>query len=297
MNLTKQNFILKCLRKISHKEWELFVITRIIHGLDDDEIEFVTQQLIRKPDGQRYLTDLYFPQLGFHIEIDEKDHDKKVKEDERREQDIVQMTGHKIERIKISDGNEHQRDISQIRADVDRLISKIRDMKCVAMHENRFDPWDFESRYLADPVIKRGHVSIKDNVVFKTQAEALRCFGYNKGLYQRGAWVIPDGTNDVVWFPRLYKQGWWVNELAEEGKTIRERAITEDGRVSIKKQMSEAAKYPGRKHIVFAKYRDVLGFNLLRYVGSFQINFGRSTGDCLVFDRIADQECIRPLNV
>jgi len=59
------------------------------------------------------------------------------------------------------------------------------------------------------------------------------------------------------------------------------------------KQVSEAARHPGRKHIVFAKARDVLGFNLLRYVGSFKLNFNRSTEDCLIFDRVSEQEAVR----
>ena len=34
------------------------------------------------------------------------------------------------------------------------------------------------------------------------------------------AWKIPDGTDDVVWFPRLYPHGMWHNELADGGKKI-----------------------------------------------------------------------------
>ncbi len=293
MVLEKQEYILRCLKKISRKKWELFIITRIIHGLDDDEIEFVTQQLVRRPDGTRALTDLYFPQFGLHVEIDEEAHDKQVEEDDRREQDIVQMTGHTVKRVKISDENKQTRGIGAIRTDVDRLISKIKDMKRAAMREDRFEPWDWESRYLATPVIALGYVSIKGSVVFKTQLEALRCFGFKGKGYQRGAWVIPDGTHDVVWFPRLYKHGMWINELTDEGKTIRECAIDDGGRLSIEKQMNDEAKHPGRKHIVFAKARDVLGFNLLRYVGTFRMNLDRSMDDCLIFDRFGEQEAVR----
>lgn len=293
MTFEKQDYILRCIKKKSRKKWEFFIITRIVHGLNEDDIEFVTQQLVRRPDGTRALTDLYFPQFDLHIEIDEEFHDRQLDKDAKREQDIIELTGHTIKRIKISDDNKNTRDIDEIRTDVDRLISEIKDMKQKAICENRFEPWDWENRYLAGPVISKGLVSIRDNVVFKTQLEALRCFGFKGRGFQRGAWVIPDGTHDVVWFPRLYQHGMWINELTEAGQTIRECAINEDGKLSIKKQIENEAKHPGRKHIVFAKARDVLGFNLLRYVGSFRMNLGRSSDDCLIFDRISENEKVR----
>ena len=55
----------------------MYVITRLIHLLDDPEIEFVCQQLIRTPNGKRYLADLCFPSLGVYLEIDEFHHTSK----------------------------------------------------------------------------------------------------------------------------------------------------------------------------------------------------------------------------
>ena len=43
----RTEYILRNLSKISHKQYELYVISRIVHLLDDPEIEFVCQQLIR----------------------------------------------------------------------------------------------------------------------------------------------------------------------------------------------------------------------------------------------------------
>ena len=71
MPISKQDYIYRSLKKVSHKGWETFVISRIIHGLDDDDIEFVTQQLVRLSDESRALTDLYFPQFDLHVEVDE----------------------------------------------------------------------------------------------------------------------------------------------------------------------------------------------------------------------------------
>ncbi|MGB0960310.1 MAG: AbaSI family restriction endonuclease [Halocynthiibacter sp.] len=64
--VTKDEFILRSLSKIQHKQWELFVVSRIINGLvmDDGDVEFVCQQLIRRSKERYALTDLYFPQFG-----------------------------------------------------------------------------------------------------------------------------------------------------------------------------------------------------------------------------------------
>lgn len=293
MPISKQEYILRSLKKISHKQWELFIISRILHVLDDDEIEFVTQQLVQRSDGSRALTDMYFPQFELHLEIDEPYHNNQGSEDIRREQDIVQVTGHRVERIKVLDESNEAKEMEKIREDVDRLVRLIKEFKEKAIVQKRFIPWDLEVRYSAEPVIERGHVSIKDNVLFRTQVEAMRCFGFKGKGWQRGAWTIPDGSNDLVWFPRLYPHGIWHNELTDNGQTIYERAICDEGIHSIKKQREDNSKYPKRKYIVFAKAKDVLGFNLLRYVGSFQMNFDNCTSDVLRFDRASPEEEVR----
>ena len=52
--LTKDEYLLKNFSKIKHKKWELFVITRILHLLDDPDIEYVCQQYI-KVKGKAFL--------------------------------------------------------------------------------------------------------------------------------------------------------------------------------------------------------------------------------------------------
>lgn len=297
MSITKTEYILRSLKKITHKKWEFFVISRILHGLSDDEIEFITQQLVKLSNGGTALTDLYFPQFEIHLEIDEGYHQdrKQIEKDIKRERDIVQRTQHSVKRIKVTDGNKELKELDAIRAEVDNFIQYIFEKKQELLRKNEFTPWDFDSRYSSEPVIKRGFVSMKDNVVFRLQVEALRCFGFQGKVLQRGAWKISDGTQDVVWFPRLFEYGIWKNELVSEGQVIYERALdgNEDAKASIAKQMKEGRCYPKRKYIVFAKAKDNLGFNLLRYVGTFQMNFDESTSVALKFNRIATKEDVR----
>lgn len=109
----------------------------------------------------------------------------------------------------------------------------------------------------------------------------------------KGAWTIPDGSRDNVWFPRLYPHGIWENELVNNGTRILERATDMDGILSIQKQRDIERKQQKRSHIVFAKSKDALGSNLLRYVGTFQVNEIECPPDCLIFERIASEEAVR----
>ena len=295
----KTEYILRSLQKIKNKKWEFYIISRIIHGLSDDEIEFVTQQLVRRTDGTKALTDIYFPQFNLHLEIDEPEHLNQIDEDDKREQDIVQETGHNVERIKIAYDNKVEKDLDTIRTDVDAWVDKILEWKKEA--GNNFTPWDYEKKYSSEAVIALGHVSVDDNVVFRTQVEAMRCFGFTGKGWQRGAWKINDGTDDILWFPRLYQHGIWHNELINDGTRICEKAavgedstVNEEAIASIKKQIEDGKKRPSRTNIVFAKARDSLGFNLLRYVGTFKMNFSESTEDNLIFDRVGERENVRP---
>lgn len=290
--LEKVEYIIKSISKISRKKWEFFIISRIIHKLDDDDIEFVTQQCIRRPNGEYYLTDLYFPQFDIHLEVDEPFHSNKIEEDQRRENDIVLATEHQIKRIKISDQGQNQ-SLSSIRSEVDEFVEFIRFLKIEKLRTNEFSPWDWEHKFSSKPIIERGYLDVADNVTFRTQIEAMRCFGFSGNGYQRGAWTIPDGSTDIIWFPRLYKHFIWHNELSPDGRHIYERALDEEGRVSIAKQIKDARAKPDSKMIVFAKSKDTLGANLLRYVGTFKINFDESSLDLIQFDLVRTREPVR----
>jgi hypothetical protein len=286
----KQLYITRSLAKLTHKPWELFTISRILHKLDDDDIEFVMQQYVRRANGSRALTDLYFPQFALHLEVDEPHHEKtsQRKSDHLRELDIVEVTDHDIERIKIADPDvdpQIARPMAEIKRDIDAFVERVREKKRAAVAEGTFSPWDMEKRYAAEPVIEKGSISIADNVAFKTQVEALRCFGFTGRGYQRGAWRIKDGSNDWVWFPRLFPHGLWINELSEDGKTISERAMGQEGIESIAKQRADYEQGRVRQHIVFAKAKDALGQNVLRFVGCFEIDLENSGRDVLRFNR------------
>jgi hypothetical protein len=159
MITSKAEYIIRSLKKVSHKPWELFAVSRILHGLDDDELEFITQQLVKRPDGSRALTDIYFPQLSTHVEIDEPFHVDQLDADRLREQDIVLVTGHRIERIRIYNSDGQIKSMAAIRADIDELVALVSKLKQDAVHAGSFEHWDWETRYSADQIIARGFLA------------------------------------------------------------------------------------------------------------------------------------------
>lgn len=299
--MNKQEYFLRSLQKVSYKKWELFIISRILHKLDDHDIEFITQQLVRLPDGNRKLTDLYFPQFAHYLEIDEAHHDNQGEADKKRSQDIIEATGLGETRIQVYHENSESeekkaRNLKQICRDTDAFVAYIKEQKEKEEQKGTFTPWDFDRRYSSKPIIERGELSVEKNDVFKIQTEALKCFGFKGKAWQRGVWPIPDGSNDIVWFPRLYLHNEiWENSLISQGKRIVEKAAGNNRKAveSIEKQRAEGEKYPNRKHIVFAKASDPLGFNLLRYVGTFRLNMSASKKTELIFDRISTTEKVR----
>jgi len=71
-SISKENYVTRNFQKISGKRWELYVITRVIHLLNDPDIEYVCQQYINPPKNKEYyLADLAFPSLKLYLEIDE----------------------------------------------------------------------------------------------------------------------------------------------------------------------------------------------------------------------------------
>lgn len=99
--MDKKEYIIRQLGRTKNKKYEAYVVSRIIHLLNNFDIKIVTQQYVVRPEG-RALTDLFFPQLSIHIEVDEEHHKSNIQDDKIREADIVNATNHTILRIDMS---------------------------------------------------------------------------------------------------------------------------------------------------------------------------------------------------
>ena len=104
----------------------------------------------------------------------------------------------------------------------------------------------------------------------------------------KGVWANSSiNINKYIWFPRLFPHKEWHNELLDDGNKLYERALTSNGYKSIEKQIIDAEKNPNKIAVVFAKSKDKLKMNLLRYVGEFKVNLSQCTKNHMVFDRVS----------
>jgi hypothetical protein len=276
MTISKGDYILRSFSKIKHKKWELYVITRIIHLLNDPEIEYVCQQLVKTPENKRYLTDLFFPTLELYYEIDEGQHssDQHIISDVHRQREIVDATGFIEKRIRVFDENKNDRSLNEINIEIDAFIDFIKKRKKQFILKNNFIPWNYETKFSPEPHLKRGYIDVKDNVVFLNHRDTLRCFGYKKGHYQRATWTIK-GTKKHVWFPKLYKNNDWNNSLSDDFKTI-EMKRTDN---------SILPKVGHTESIVFAHYKNLFGQIVYKFLGEFHTSIKESTNYKWVYIR------------
>jgi very-short-patch-repair endonuclease len=280
--MSKIDYILRSLSKTTHKRWEHYVITRIYHQLSDDDIEFVCQQCVRKSDGKIYLADLFFPQLGLYLEIDEQHHngDEAKKKDAQRRFDIAEAAGLREYRIIAFDVS-----LESINQAIEDFVSLVRAEISLRIAKGEFKPWDYENRFTADPHLEAGFIEVGPHAAFWTHRNALNCFGYDKGHLQKAVWNIPPHVSQyvglagrcMVWFPKLYKQGNWTNSLSDDGTIVIEKNDNPD----------HTYDEPWDNRIIMARSRDELNRTLYRFLGVFQVIPEFRSGNEHQFRRVA----------
>jgi len=265
--MDKKEYIIRQLGRTKNKKYEAYVVTRIIHLLDDFNIKFITQQYVTRPGKRKALTDLFFPQFGVHIEVDEGHHFKigSIEEDKIREADVINATGHEVLRIDVT------KPFDDINVQISGVVKKIK----ILRDKGQFIAWDIDSEYSPKTYIERGYIDISDNVAFKTIKDACNCFGHNYSGYQRAtaSHLNPDIE---LWFPKLFPNGEWDNKISNNEKTINER--NKDNEKAKRHVLSfidskEKNKY---QRIVFAKVKGNLGDTLYRFRGLYKLDTQKS---------------------
>ena len=273
--LTKDEYLLRNFSKIKHKSWELFVITRILHLLNDPDIEYVCQQYINIKGDKYYLTDLCFPSLELYLEIDEDQHgsENHIKDDKIRQREILEATNWLEKRIKVYERPGVDRDLGEVTKEVDEFIEFVKDRK------NLFEglrgekiTWDYENKFNPQRFIQKGSIDVKENVVFLNHRDCLKLFGYSsENHFQRAWWE--KGTrafNQAVWFPKLYPNKEWKNVLSPDRSTIFEERVIGGKPVRINS--------PAKKdRIVFAHYRNIFGQTVYKFYGIYRTDFDSTT--------------------
>lgn len=265
--MDKKEYIIRQLGRTKNKKYEAYVVNRIIHLLNDFDIKFITQQYVTRPEGKA-LTDLFFPQFGLHVEVDEGHHFNlaNIKEDKIREADIINATGHEIFRIDVT------RPFEDINHQIDRVVEKLKTLR----QSPSFIPWNIDSEFAPLTFINRGYIDIEDDVAFKTIKDACNCFGHNYLGYQRAGATHPD-PNIMLWFPKLFPNGEWDNQISFDEEVITERnKDDEKAAFHVSTHVKNKEKYKHQR-IVFAKVRGNLGDILYRFRGQYELDVKSST--------------------
>jgi len=276
--MNKLDFIARQLAKAQTKKYEHYVVHRIWTLLNDSRVKFVTQQFVSRPGG-RAMTDLFFPQLEIHIEVDEGFHKKQIDADKLREADIINATGHQILRVNVTKDEEH------INGDIDNIVAIIKD-KLNTLED--FEAWDMEAEMNPQTYIDKGYIDVNENVAFRTIADGASCFGrdYSGGM-QKAYFPHPVEPNKYLWFMKAYENEQWNNNLSDDEETITEFSkIPELFRSHIDQNIADAKRIHSR--IVFARVKDALGLLMYRFKGEYQIDLDASNYDVgLIYRRIA----------
>lgn len=261
--MNKLDFITRQLSRAANKRFENYVVTRIWHLLNDLSIKFVTQQYVSRPERKAALTDMFFPQLQIHIEVDEGYHRLQYERDVLREADIINATGHEILRIDVT------KDIETINEEIFQIVEHIKAKKIATTN---FNSWDIEAEQSSKTYIEKGFIDLKDDCAFKTMVDAANCFGNNfkaKAIWKGSAkHAKEDGI--LIWFPKLYENKEWKNSISSDETEIIE--IRQGSDEIAQAHVKGILKYQLYKRIVFARVKSPLGDIMYRFKGEYELD-------------------------
>ena len=282
-SISKETYVTRNFQKISGKRWELYVITRVIHLLNDPDIEYVCQQYINPPQNKEYyLADLAFPSLKLYLEIDEGQHGGESHQaaDIKRDAEILEATDWECKRIAVyvNQGNTKvDKKLELLNQEIDKFVDHIRIKKQKLISQGNDIIWEYEKKFLPETFIKKQQINVSDNVALLNHRDVLRLFGYTKGHYQRAVWKVEKFT-EMVWFPKLYSNSDWVNEFDEETYTIHQH----------RKDMKPhpISSIDANDRIVFAHQKNIFGQTVYKFYGVFVFDHLRTDPVNHYFKRI-----------
>lgn len=275
--MTQRDYIIRQIAKTNKKNYENYVVTRIYHLLNRTDVKFLTQQYVNRPEGYA-LTDMYFPQINLHIEIDEPFHNKQIELDIDRETDIIQATDHQIWRIKITD------DLDSINRQIEKLVNEIK-VKIEILEKNKnWESWDLNKEFDPNYYRKKGFLDVQDNPAFRRIVDACNCLGQNYKSVQRAWFKSKVYPNHHLWFPKFYENEEWDNQISKDGKIITEKCKYPD----IYEDWFNGVTSKFVKRITFPRSVDNLGFRLYRFAGIFETDLKSSSLENGVIHRLKE---------
>lgn len=260
-------YISKLFEKTSKKRIETYVISRLWHLLSDLDIKFVPQQYVKRNNEKYALTDLYLPQIGMHIEINEPAHydsEEHIEIDNKRKKEIEYKTNHIVRVIDCRESLEN------IHKQIDDIIFEIRERTNQHKINGIFVPWENDSEFLPDYHKNKGYLKVQEQPSLRTIDDICALFNVKvpmRGYLRRGSTMHPIEKDIEIWWPNASNR-LWENQISEDGTTIFERHR------DIEKRKDHVAWVVNQdyRRAVFLCDRDILGFTFYRFKGIFSID-------------------------
>ena len=282
--MQKLSILSRSLSKIKHKRYELYVLSRILHLLNDPGIKFNFQQYARRVEDKFALIDLYLPQFNIAIEVDEVYHKTQLTADEIRQREIENnIEPQEVIRIDCSKG------IVDVNNQISKCVNNIKAAKEFAEQEGRYEAWDGLSGY--EHYRQKGVLSLKDNQELSSPTEICNIFGILNAP-QRGStvWYRDKDESYRIWWPRENYEdangnisGDWYNRMT--GDKIEEYCLKPGNGNGHNPRQEHLDKVinEDRPRIVFYAKRNMLNERLYRYVGVFELDKekSRKEGKCV----------------
>lgn len=284
----KLDYISRLFQKTSHKRIEHYVISHIWHLLDNYDVKMVPQQYVARELSQYALTDVYFPQIRLHVEVNEPAHyenEDRISLDLRRRQEIENKTGHQFFVI------DCREDLLVIHSQIDELVTIINSEVKEQIQRGVLRPWNPGNEHNPDYWKDKGIIGISDEVSFTTIENICLLFDANyqktkRGYLRKGAIENPKNESQTIWWPSERARSGWINDFDEIKGTIIETHSDP------KKKSDHYYDHSQAKHtrICFFHYKDVLGLTRYKYVGVFTNDLEKSNPELGTFwKRIGDQ--------
>ena len=260
---------------IKHKKTESYVIHRIWDKLDDMRIRFVVQQKVELPNGRYALADLYLPQIGIFVEINEPFHAFQKKEDDYRNENIIKLTQN--DQFIISCGNPNKDgewlSLNEIHQQIDQCvtfikerINQIQDLK----------PWDMSKWLSVEYHKQKGVFKAEDNDQLRTIDDICAVFNTKPkyhGYLRVGTAAVPNKEKLEIWYPNIHNRSGWSNHLSEDQDTFVE--FNEKDEIKRKKHVDTCIE-DNKLRITFFRHKDELGMEFYKFIGIFALDIEES---------------------
>jgi very-short-patch-repair endonuclease len=283
-------FLSRLFQKAASKPTELYVLTRLWHQLNDAEIQIVPQQYVGLPENRYAMTDVFFPQAGIFVEINEPEHyysDWKIQLDHHRNQSIAGRTGIQI---MVVDCRESMQGIHQ---QIDRIVEAIRERVAESRQQGIFKRWRPNEARNPEYWKEKKRIHIEDDVIMSNIETICQLFDadFNKtkrGYFRKGAIPHPNLLECVIWWPSAFSRSGWQN-ICNEGGDL----ITESHQNPQRNQAHyhNTVKWP-HKRIVFYFNKDILGFSGYYFMGIYEIDTNLSNEHEGLFWRRVSKEVV-----